>query len=76
MADKWTYYQFDSLTGSHPTIYYRCWRGVTDRLDLRALRWIPVDPNYLSRYIENGEIGLDETTQSAIESTIGAPLPS
>ncbi len=74
--DRWTYYQFDSLTGSHPVIFYRRWRGVTDRLDRDTLTWVSVNPNYLSIYIENGEIGLDETTRKDIESAIGAPLPA
>ncbi len=49
--------------------YFRRWRGVTDALDQQTMTWVPVDPAYLSRYIENGEIGLDEITRAEIETT-------
>ena len=71
----WTYYQFVSLSGVNPTIFYRRWRGVTDRIDRQTMTWVSVDPLYLSRYIENGEIGLDETTRARIETALGFTLP-
>lgn len=75
MARKWTYYQYDTVAGP-PLTYFRRWRGVTDRLDQQAMTWVAVDPAYLSRYIENDEMGLDETTRAAIEAVIGSPLPT
>ncbi len=71
----WTYYQFVSLSGVNPTIFYRRWRGVTDRIDRKTMTWVSVDPMYLSRYIELGEVGLDETTRATIEADVGFTLP-
>jgi hypothetical protein len=36
---------------------------------------VKVDPDYLTRYINFGEMGLDETTPEAIEAAVGFPLP-
>jgi hypothetical protein len=70
----WTYYQYDTVAGP-PLTYFRRWRGVTDALDQQTVTWVSVDPLYLSRYIENGEIGLDETTRANVETAVGFPLP-
>jgi len=72
----WTYYQFDRSLGRRPVSFFRRWRGVTDALDQQAMAWVPVDPSYLSRYIENGEVGLDEITRAEIEAAIGSSLPA
>jgi len=65
----WTYYQYDTVAGP-PLTYFRRWRGVTDRIDRQTKAWVSVDPLYLSRYIELGEVGLDETTRAEIETTL------
>jgi len=72
---NWTYYQYDTVAGP-PLTYFRRWRGVTNALDQQTRAWVSVDPAYLSRYIENGEVGLDETTRAKIEATLGSPLPA
>lgn len=72
---NWQYYQFDPLTGAYPVVYFRRWRGVTDRLDRRTQSWVEIGSDHLTRYIENGEVGLDETTRSAVEAAVGSPLP-
>ncbi len=73
---NWTYYQYDSPTKAFPVVFFRTWRGFTDRLDQKAMTWVSLETDALSRKIENGEVGLDETTRAAIESTIGSPLPT
>ena len=70
----WTYYQYDTVAGP-PLTYFRRWRGVTDRIDRQTRAWVSVDPLYLSRYIELGEVGLDETTRARIETALGFTLP-
>jgi hypothetical protein len=72
----WTYYQFDSPTKAFPVVFFRTWRGVTDRLDQRKMTWVSLETDALSRRIENGEVGLDETTRAAIETAVGFTLPA
>ncbi len=71
----WTYYQYDSLTGSYPVRYFRTWRRVTDRLDQKARAWDHLSTDALSQRIENGEIGLDQITRAEVEEAVGFPLP-
>lgn len=73
---NWTYYQFVSLTGSRPTTFFRRWRGIVDRLDRQTVTWERLDSDVLSRRIEKGEVGLDETTRAEIQAAIGSPLPA
>jgi hypothetical protein len=70
----WTYFQYDTLVGQ-PVVFFRRWRGVTDAFDQQTRAWVPVDPDYLTRHIANGEVGLDKTTRDAIEEALGFPLP-
>jgi len=69
----WTYYQFDRSLGKRPVSFFRRWRGIVDRLDRQTVAWERLDSDYLSEYIEKGEVGLDETTRAEIETT---PVPA
>jgi len=70
----WTYYQYDTVSGP-PLNYFRYMGGITDRLDQQTRRWVSLDSDRISRYLERGEVGLDEITRAGIESAIGLPLP-
>lgn len=74
-ARDWQYYQLDPLTGVDPIIYFRYYYGTTDRLDTAQRTWISVNPDYLTRYIQFGEVGVDETTRSDVEDAVGFTLP-
>ena len=69
----WTFYRLDRILTDDPPIFFRRWRGIVDRLDRQTVAWERLDSDYLSEYIENGEIGLDETTRAEIETT---PVPA
>lgn len=80
MSDQqgWRYYRYGL---SDDPVYHRRRNGTSQLLRSRPLpgepmSWIPQDDAYLSRYIERGEIALDETTRETIESEIGRPLPA
>ena len=70
----WTYYQFDRTLGKRPVSFFRRWRGIVDRLDRQTMTWDRLDSDVLSRYIELGEVGLDETTRARIESKLDSRI--
>jgi hypothetical protein len=67
---KWTYYRLDRILTDDPPIFFRSWRGFVDRLDRQAMTWVSLDSDPVSRYLKNGEVGFDETTRAAIETTM------
>lgn len=74
---KWQYYQLDPLTDVDPIMYFRYSHGITYRLDQKAQGWVKTRTGgQITRYIALGEVGLDETTRSAVEAAVGFPLPA
>ncbi len=65
----WTYYRLDRILTDDPPIFFRSWRGVTDRIDRQTMTWVSLDSDPVSRYLKNGEVGFDETTRAEIETT-------
>jgi len=70
---EWTYYRLDRILTDDPPIFFRSWRGFVDRLDRQAMTWVSLDSDPVSRYLKNGEVGLDEITRARIETT---PVPA
>lgn len=73
--DRWTYYTYGGLAPGDHITYLRYRPGVAELFSTRPQEWVPTSWEPISRYIENGEISLNETTQDAIESALGVTLP-
>jgi hypothetical protein len=67
----WTYYALGT-----PPKYIRYRPVEAQALNVRELRWVDVDGKVISRYIENGEMDLDEITRAAIEQRLSATIPA
>ncbi len=63
----WTYYRRVYYATDTPPNYFRYMGGITDRLDQTRMTWVSLETDALSRYIERGEVGLDEMTRAEID---------